>query len=364
VALVDGSGSSREGTPSGDRRADRPTTCGDAGERRPADIAPAELGRSGPLGDPGALVVSLFEAANDRRSTPLERILLAELESDADAPARAVGATGTDWVAAALREAVSAGSAFVAPKRIREIINRWAASGEGPAAAGHSQPATMAAAADVTPAETAASAEVRLPGGARGSSVWAAVLDDLSRAVSRDAFDRMLAGSVITRYWRGTVDIEVTTEDAASKLSTEYRGLVERNLNARLRKPVTVAFHPAAASPVSATSEPAQSSSAASSSAMVITRSDLELGRQFWHAILDDLTSLLTLDDLERLAGVIPLGEDASGTMLLGTPSPIARRLIEGRYRTDIERSLSTLLGHPVTIRAVDGDAWTVQPNS
>jgi hypothetical protein len=190
------------------------------------------------------------------------------------------------------------------------------------------------------------------------------VLDDLSRAIARDAFDRMLAGSVITRYWRGTVDIEVATEDAASKLSTEYRGLVERNLNARLRKPVTVAFHPSEIAPAPQMTEQTHTTPRADTSEIVITRSDLELGRQFWHAILDDLTPSLTLDDLERLTGVIPLGEDATGTMLLGTPSPIARRLIEGRYRADIEHSLSTLLGHPVTVRAVDGDAWTLQSDT
>jgi hypothetical protein len=362
VALVGGTGTVREDSPSGDRRADGATPRSSAGEWSLAGSVADSQRCSGPLGDRCPVVVSLFDAANDRRSTPLERILLAELEHHADPPARAVGATGCDWVAAALREAVSAGSAFVAPKRIREIINRWAASGDGPAAAGYSQSAAMAAPANVS--QPALAQEVRLPGGARGASTWQAVLQDLANVLESDAFSRLLAGSTITRYWRGTVDIEVATPDAAGKLSSEYRGLVERNLNARLRKPVSVAFHSAEAVAPSGTSEAATPISPATTPEIVISHGDVELGRQVWHAILVDLTPSLTLDDLERLNGVIPLGEDAAGTMLLGTPSPIARRLIEGRYRPEIEHSLATLLGHPVTVRAVDSDAWAVEPAS
>ena len=101
---------------------------GDERERRLVDPA-----AGGPLVDPGPLVISTFEAANDRRASPLERTLLAELERDADPAARAAGSTGADWVVAAVREAVASGSAFVAPKRVREIIARWSA-GSGPPA--------------------------------------------------------------------------------------------------------------------------------------------------------------------------------------------------------------------------------------
>ena len=86
----------------------------------------------GPLGDPSPLALSLYEAANDRAATRLERILLSELEVDAAPAAEAAGSSGAEWVAEALREAVGSGSAFVAPKRIREIINRWATAGAGP----------------------------------------------------------------------------------------------------------------------------------------------------------------------------------------------------------------------------------------
>lgn len=313
----------------------------------------------GPVVDPCPLVVSIFEAANDRRTTPLERILLGELERDADPPARAAGSTGSDWVVAALREAVASGSAFVAPKRIREIIQRWAADGDGPRRASDPGAPALAGAAGVTPPagnEAPPPADVRLPGGARGSRTWAAVLDDLATVLSDDTFDLLLGGSVIRRYWRGTVEVEVGAQLAADKLSTEYRALVERQLNARLSKPVAVSFHVAEPSAAPA----ATAVDATRTAALVVSRADVDLGRQVWHAVLADLAAVLGPGDAERLSGVVPLGQDAAGLMLLASPSPVARRLLDGRYRADVERSLSTLLGHETRVRLVGRDEWAV----
>jgi hypothetical protein len=47
------------------------------------------------------------------------------------AAANAVEASGWDWVAAAIGEAVEAGSAFVAPRRVARILDRWLAEGRG-----------------------------------------------------------------------------------------------------------------------------------------------------------------------------------------------------------------------------------------
>lgn len=309
--------------------------------------------------DPGPLVISVFEAANDRRATPLERILLGELARDADPPARAAGSAGSDWVVAALREAVASGSAFVAPKRIREIIQRWAVDGDGPRGAGDPVATTPAIAAGMTPTEVEApttSDDVRLPGGARGLRIWAAVLDDLSGVLATDAFDLLLGGSAIRRYWRGMVEVEVASQLAAEKLSTEYRALVERQLNSRLSKPVAISFHVAEPDPLAATPlEPA------AQAALVVSRADVDLGRQVWHAVLADLSGALATGDAERMAGVVPLGQDSTGLMLLASPSPIARRLLDERYRADVERSLSTLLGHDVRIRCIGRDEWSVK---
>ncbi|MCO5178249.1 MAG: hypothetical protein M9890_14940 [Thermomicrobiales bacterium] len=325
-------------------------------ERRAAGAA-TERG-AGPVVDPCPLVVSIFEAANDRRSTPLERIMLAELERDADPPARAAGSTGSDWLVAALREAVAAGSAFVAPKRIREIVQRWAADGDGPRGPGSADDASLAALSGVTASASTSEStppDVRLPGGARGARTWASVLADLSGVLSGETFELLFAGSFIRRYWRGMVEVEVASDAVVGKLSAEYRPLVERLLNARLSKPVAVSFHITEA----ASSDPTPQEESIPP-ALRVSQSDVDLGRQVWHVVLTDLAAAASPGEIERLAGVVPIGQDAAEFMLLASPSPVARRLLEGRLRQPVERSLSALLGRAVRIRCVGRDEWAI----
>jgi hypothetical protein len=73
--------------------------------------------------------IRFFEEANDRVSTPAERRLLRQLADQFDAAAREQGGSGWLWLGMAIDDAVGAGSAFVAPKRIREILARWQRDG-------------------------------------------------------------------------------------------------------------------------------------------------------------------------------------------------------------------------------------------
>jgi len=72
-----------------------------------------------------------FEEANDRKANRAERRLLRMLAADlierADIPIE----ESWRWIADAIDEAVAAGSAFVAPKRIQEIVHRWSREGRG-----------------------------------------------------------------------------------------------------------------------------------------------------------------------------------------------------------------------------------------
>lgn len=77
-----------------------------------------------------------FEQANDRAATPAERKLLRDLAERYDAVAGSAAAAGAEtpgsgwgWLEAAVWEAVEAGSAFVAPRRLREILQRWERDG-------------------------------------------------------------------------------------------------------------------------------------------------------------------------------------------------------------------------------------------
>lgn len=73
--------------------------------------------------------IRFFEEANNRASTPAERRLLRQLANQFDDAAHSSGRTGWQWLGLAIDDAVAAGSAFVAPRRVREILNRWQKDG-------------------------------------------------------------------------------------------------------------------------------------------------------------------------------------------------------------------------------------------
>lgn len=109
------------GTPQ--HRVSNPQASG-PGRRPPADAPAAEA------------ALRAFESANDRAATPAERKLLRDLAARFEPVAEAahherpdVPDSGWGWLEAAIWEAVEAGSAFVAPRRLREILLRWEREG-------------------------------------------------------------------------------------------------------------------------------------------------------------------------------------------------------------------------------------------
>ncbi len=92
---------------------------------RPPDDGPGEIA-----------ALRAFESANDRAATPAERKLLRDLATRFEPVAATahqervdVPSSGWGWLEAAVWDAVEAGSAFVAPRRVREILLRWERDG-------------------------------------------------------------------------------------------------------------------------------------------------------------------------------------------------------------------------------------------
>jgi hypothetical protein len=82
-----------------------------------------------------------FEEANDRSATAAEQRLLGALARDL------MSRTGLDdmdawrWIGDAVDEAVAAGSAYVAPRRVGEIVIRWSRDGRGDSRGDNPKPA-------------------------------------------------------------------------------------------------------------------------------------------------------------------------------------------------------------------------------
>jgi hypothetical protein len=91
-----------------------------------------------------------FEEANERPSTIAERRLLRNLATQFEEAAARTSMSGWRWVADAIDEAVSAGSRFVAPKRIREILGRWEVEGRDKDAFARNEPKRDTTAQPVT----------------------------------------------------------------------------------------------------------------------------------------------------------------------------------------------------------------------
>ena len=332
---------------------------------------PASAG-AGPVLSPSLAVVACFEAANDRTVTPLEADLLAELERTFASSARRSGETGADWIVAAIREAVGSGSRFVAPKRINEILNRWAKS--------HSRdrlrPGAAATPEGVTEGEPPA--DFLLPTGRGAQATWEQALRLLSATIEHAEMERFFAGSGITGYQAGTVRVRVASREASERLSGEYYELVSRKLAEAMRRPVRIEFSapdgPSSAEIERSATDPAHPLEVANEPPTQPQRplpvpnfmlAEGLTNQQIWRSALEVLServSSATWQTWLRPAALIGAGED--GTLILGAPSAFARQRLSGHLLDDIARTLAGLLGRPVTLRVVVTQEWLRQHTS
>ena len=322
---------------------------------------------AGPLPNASDAVVACFEAANNRDATPLEIQLLAELETRFEADAQGTGQTGAEWVISAIREAVGSGSRFVAPKRVKEILNRW--SRERDRVRTDSAPAETPAGVTVVGAS-----DVQLPGGRPGRDVWERALKRLSGVLDVEEMERLFERSEIVDYDAGTVTVRTATAEAAERLSGEYYELVSRKLAEAMRRSVRIEFIPAGpddvpdeASSAGQRSDPSNVISFADANRPTPTPSFTLAGgltnQQVWTSALERLGTRLTPATLETwLRPAALVGIDSDGALIIGAPNDFARRRIESRLREDVARVLGDLVGRPVTVRVVVTQEWLRRP--
>lgn len=315
--------------------------------------------------EPAAAVVACYEAANGRDATPLERELLAELEAAFDVAARRAGASGSEWVVAAIREAVSSGSRFVAPKRIREILARWAREGDP------IRPGTAAPGATVAGMEEAEAPDIPLPHGMGSRRTWEFTLRLLAQVIDREELDRLFAGSAIVGYRAGTVTIAVSSVAIASRLGAEYYDLIARKLSKAMRRSIRVEFTvrdeqetvlddaPAPQPEIEAPPPPpvAPEPPGMMTSPRFVLPGGLT-NLQAWAVAQEELQQVLSPANYESwIRPATLIGIDEAGVLILGAPNGFAQRRLQALV-PQIEPVLSAIIGQPVTVRAVIAHEW------
>lgn len=328
--------------------------------------------------------IRAFEDANGRRSSSVERQLLAALAERFDPAAREQArpgpATGWAWVAAAIYDAVAAGSTYVAPRRLREILTRWEREGlPGEEAARRQGGEAPRATQFSTPAPTRIplgdAPDFSLPHGFGSRRTWEFTVSLLAGAVDRGRLPELVAGTAIVGYRDGEVTIAAPRVGQAERLAGEYRELVARKLSEAMRRPVRLAVltavpdelgHPVASLPPALPAplppapvaggrdeEPAPPS-------FIVAECGLPNG-QLWAAVLEELR---TSGDVGRanydtwLRGTALIGRGDGGSLVVGVPHALAQRRVASRFAPQLRAAVATIVGVPLPIEVVVARDW------
>jgi hypothetical protein len=359
---------------------------------------------NGPAGHPApfdavgeARALSAFEDANGRRSTVAEQTLLRRLADRFEASARRSDSrsysTGWDWVTAATYEAVEAGSTFVAPRRLREIMNRWerdglpdaqktepdrAPDGGGVASSraldadGHTgtAPSTKEG---VWPDQKIAQGafelgeapDIDLPHGFGSRKTWEYTVTLLATAMDPAQLTELVRGSAIIGCRHDLVSIAVLDEVRADRIGGEYRRLFERKLSEAMRRPMRIAVQ------MKERSANGQANHRKSNDVegagvtheapvFLVTECGLP-STQVWAAVIDEVAasgsvSRANVDAWLRSTRLI--GRGAGDSLVIGTAHTMAQRRIESRFAPPLAAAIEAIVGTERPMEFVVTQDW------
>ena len=276
--------------------------------------------------DAGTAALQAFSDANDKAPTTAQRQLLARLADEFDGAARSAGTTGWAWVTAAIYEAVESGSAFVAPRRIREILNRWQRDGMP---GGDDDSGRRSREAQTSRGRS---------GTARGSAAGA-------RSFGVSAARTQPAAAPVARQ---------SARTGASAGRVPQRAQVGRGPD-RSRVPIA---------PVPAPLRPAGAATRTNAPAGFVIPECGLLAPGVWAAIMTELAldgeiPRADLDGLVRPASLIGRGD--AGELVIGATTMTAQRRLTARYLPALSRAAEVITGAPLGVIVVNRDHWLAE---
>ena len=307
-------------------------------------VSASDEGRPNPDGagpDAGAAAIRAFEDANDKPSTTAQRQLLTTLAERFDAAAResATSSTGWVWVTAAIYEAVESGSAYVAPRRIREILARWEREGrpsgndDDPGRGGRRSP--------------------------RDSGRTAVNRDDAPTRRSR------VATGATPAFVPGTSPVRrpavLSGQPAASNSSTVSARTAPRRAGPH-RGSISGTVTSSAPDSTIPAVPPVARRSALTSSTFTVAECGLA-STQVWSAMLTELAlgGEIARADLDGcIRGAELIGRNQDGALVIGASSAVTQRRAS-RYLPALRRAAETIVGVPLLVEVAVRGPWLAQ---
>ncbi len=288
--------------------------------------------------DAGAAAIRAFEDANDKPSTTAQRQLLTTLAGRFDAAAResATSSTGWVWVTAAIYEAVESGSAYVAPRRIREILARW--EREGRPSGNDAEPGRGGR---------------RSP---RDSGRAAVNRDDTPTRRSRvatGATPAFVPGNTPERQPAAVVE-QGTASNSSVRTGPRRVGSQRDAIPGTLTRPASGSTIPAV--------PPVARRSAPTSSTFTVMECGLA-STQVWSAMLTELAlgGEIVRADLDGcIRGAELIGRNEDGALVIGASSAVTQRRAS-RYLPALRRAAETIVGVPVLVEVAVRGPWLAQ---
>jgi hypothetical protein len=340
--------------------------------------------------------VRLFDEANGRESTVAARRQLSRIAGEFNALAESAGVNGWTLVGSAIEEAVASGSAFVAPKRIREILTRWDRDGVPGEYAGIAQcgddgsrPVTRA----VTGSPDASHRSVRTQAGASIFPVdldpfeaWDAACAAMQGSLSASAIRQLRESVSISGYDAGTIFLRTASAGVAESIDGGWGDVIARKLGVVLRRPVRISIATpddddpgsgslSQGSPVTGIGDQdsfpllARSGSAGvrrygaspTPQVPVFTLPECRMtSTQVWMSVLDELrgSSAIPKPEIDSwLRDSVLLGRGDDDALVVGVPHALAERRA-ARFLNAIETAAMHIVGFDCAIRIVRTSAW------
>lgn len=304
----------------------------------------------------------LFDEANEKPQTVATRKVLAKIAVDFADLATTYSTNGWKLVGFAIEEAVSSGSAFVAPKRVREILNRWRKDGVPELYAGVSAQHDRSAqtAVPAVTEESATSHRFVRTAGSGVQSVWQETLALLARdtAVSAALHAQLETDAMLERIEGDSAWLRVSPRLNAILLPDIQRA-IQLKINVVVRRPLFLRVVTGDTEPPTVTRRLVESVPvSAFDGAFDVPGTKLN-SDQLWRAVIQTLGG----------GGDIPSGELAAladsgrllafqdDTFVLGFGSAFHCRRAEHR-RAALEREFAFVAGFTCRVEFVETDVW------